>query len=121
MRVWNDGFFRGSRAAGKDLQVAYWTGKEIGAGARRVLSAGRKVLNYNDEYCTTSSGSATFVYRRGADLRAVDRLVLRGRRVASKYDDQILGSSRLVRRELARHRTRSRPYPDAAAGHSPEA
>src|SRR5690606_37843809 len=65
---WNDGFFRGgSVPAAKDIQVAYWTGKEIGARQPlEYLREGRTVLNYNDEFLYYVLGEPlTFVYPTG--------------------------------------------------------
>ncbi|MEU6553967.1 glycoside hydrolase family 20 protein [Streptomyces sp. NPDC046915] len=98
MRVWNDGFFRGSSVQpAKDLQVAYWTGKEIGARQPvEYLSAGRKVLNYNDEFLYYVLGEPqTFVYPTGQRIyEQWNPRVLRGTTaVPSRYDGQILGGS----------------------------
>ncbi|WP_420707620.1 beta-N-acetylhexosaminidase [Streptomyces sp. NRRL S-1022] len=98
MRAWNDGFFRGTsvQPAG-DLQVAYWTGKEIGARPpAEYLSAGRKVLNYNDEYLYYVLGQPqTFVYPTGQRIyEQWNPRVLRGTTaVPARYDGQILGGS----------------------------
>ncbi|MGW7254151.1 beta-N-acetylhexosaminidase [Streptomyces sp. NPDC054834] len=98
MRVWNDGFFRGASVQpAKDLQVAYWTGKEIGARQPvEYLSAGRKVLNYNDEFLYYVLGEPqTFVYPTGQRIyEQWNPRVLRGTTaVPSRYDGQILGGS----------------------------
>ncbi len=75
-RAWNDGFFRGTSVRpADDLQVAYWTGKEIGARPPvEYLDAGRKVLNYNDEFLYYVLGQPqTFVYPTGERIcRAVE-------------------------------------------------
>ncbi|OLZ71077.1 beta-N-acetylglucosaminidase [Streptomyces sp. IMTB 2501] len=98
MRAWNDGFYRGTsaRAAG-DLQVAYWTGKELGARQPvEYLSAGRKVLNYNDEFLYYVLGQPqTFVYPTGQRIyEQWNPRVLRGTAaVPGSYDGQILGGS----------------------------
>lgn len=98
MRAWNDGFFRGTsvRPAG-DLQVAYWTGKEIGARPpAEYLAAGRKLLNYNDEYLYYVLGQPqTFVYPTGQRIyEQWTPRVLRGTTaVPARYDGQILGGS----------------------------
>lgn len=112
MRVWNDGFFKGtSVAAAKDLQVAYWTGKEIGARQPvEYLSAGRKVLNYNDEYLYYVLGEPqTFVYPTGQRIyEQWTPRVLRGTQaVPAKYDDQILGGSFAVWCDLANSQTQN--------------
>ncbi|WP_424889532.1 beta-N-acetylhexosaminidase [Streptomyces sp. XH2] len=51
-KAWNDGFFPGGVVtANKDIEVEYWTGKEIGARAPQdYLNEGRKLVNLNDEY-----------------------------------------------------------------------
>ena len=112
MRVWNDGFFRGtSVTAAKDLQVAYWTGKEIGARQPvAYLSAGRKVLNYNDEYLYYVLGEPqTFVYPTGRRIyEQWTPRVLRGTQaVPAKYDAQILGGSFAVWCDLANSQTQA--------------
>lgn len=112
MRVWNDGFLKGtSVAAAKDLQVAYWTGKEIGARQPvAYLSAGRKVLNYNDEYLYYVLGEPqTFVYPTGRRIyEQWTPRVLRGTTaVPAKYDGQILGGSFAVWCDLANSQTQN--------------
>ncbi|MFE9439601.1 family 20 glycosylhydrolase [Streptomyces sp. NPDC006602] len=97
-RAWNDGFFRGTSVkADKDIQVAYWTGKEIGARLPAgYLSEGRKVVNYNDEFLYYVLGQPqTFVYPTGQRIyEQWTPLVLRGTQaVPAKYDDQILGGT----------------------------
>jgi hexosaminidase len=98
LRVWNDGFFEGgSVRAAKDLQVAYWTGKEIGARQPAdYLSEGREVLNYNDEFLYYVLGEPNdFVYPTGERIyEQWTPRVLRGTTaVPSRYDGQILGGS----------------------------
>ncbi|MGV4985704.1 beta-N-acetylhexosaminidase [Streptomyces sp. NRAIS4] len=98
MRAWNDGFYSGTSVqAAKDLQVAYWTGKEIGARPPAdYLSAGRKVLNYNDEFLYYVLGQPqTFVYPTGQRIyEQWNPRVLRGTTaVPASYDGQILGGS----------------------------
>lgn len=110
MRVWNDGFFRGTSVQpAKDLQVAYWTGKEIGARQPvEYLSAGRKVLNYNDEYLYYVLGQPqTFVYPTGQRIyEQWTPRVLRGTTaVPARYDGQILGGSFAVWCDLANSQT----------------
>ncbi len=112
MRVWNDGFFAGTSVqAAKDLQVAYWTGKEIGARQPvAYLSAGRKVLNYNDEYLYYVLGEPqTFVYPTGRRIyEQWNPRVLRGTQaVPAKYDAQILGGSFAVWCDLANSQTQA--------------
>ncbi|MEW2130402.1 glycoside hydrolase family 20 protein [Streptomyces sp. NPDC005435] len=98
MRAWNDGFLRDtSIQPAKDLQVAYWTGKEIGARPpAEYLSAGRKVLNYNDEYLYYVLGEPqTFVYPTGQRIyeQWTPRVIRGTDPVPARYDGQILGGS----------------------------
>ncbi|MEU5366620.1 glycoside hydrolase family 20 protein [Streptomyces sp. NPDC005925] len=109
-RAWNDGFFAGTSVkADENLQVAYWTGKEIGARQPvEYLSAGRKVLNYNDEYLYYVLGEPqTFVYPTGERIyQQWTPRVLRGSTaVPARYDDQILGGSLAVWCDLANSQT----------------
>ncbi|MFF1452003.1 glycoside hydrolase family 20 protein [Streptomyces sp. NPDC058274] len=111
-RAWNDGFFSGGKVqADGDLQVAYWTGKEIGARQpSEYLSAGRKVLNYNDEYLYYVLGQPqTFVYPTGQRIyEQWTPLVLRGSTpVSRQYDGQILGGSFAVWCDLAGSQTQA--------------
>jgi hexosaminidase len=97
-RAWNDGFFKGTSVQPlEDIKVAYWTGKEIGARPpAEYLSAGRQVLNYNDEFLYYVLGQPqTFVYPTGERIyEQWTPRVLRGTQpVDAKYDDQILGGS----------------------------
>ncbi|MFG3152786.1 glycoside hydrolase family 20 protein [Streptomyces sp. NPDC048219] len=97
-RAWNDGFFKDTSVEPlKDIKVAYWTGKEIGARPpAEYLSAGREVLNYNDEFLYYVLGEPqTFVYPTGERIyEQWTPRVLRGTTaVDAKYDDQILGGS----------------------------
>lgn len=112
MRVWNDGFFRGTSVRpASDLVVAYWTGKEIGARTPvEYLSAGRKVLNYNDEYLYYVLGEPNdFAYPTGQRIyQQWTPRVLRGTTpVAAKYDAQILGGSLSVWCDLANSQTQA--------------
>ncbi|MEV5877079.1 glycoside hydrolase family 20 protein [Streptomyces sp. NPDC052101] len=98
MRAWNDGFYRGTSVqAARDLQVAYWTGKEIGVRQPvEYLSAGRKVINYNDEFLYYVLGQPqTFVYPTGQRIyEQWNPRVLRGTTaVPATYDGQILGGT----------------------------
>ncbi|GGW30639.1 hypothetical protein GCM10010503_02800 [Streptomyces lucensis JCM 4490] len=98
VRAWNDGFFRGTSVQpAKDLRVAYWTGKEIGARQpAEYLGAGRKVLNYNDEFLYYVLGQPqTFVYPTGQRIyEQWNPRVLRGTTaVPARYDGQIPGGS----------------------------
>ncbi|MEU5343363.1 glycoside hydrolase family 20 protein [Streptomyces sp. NPDC020766] len=96
VRAWNDGFFPGGTVqADDDIQVAYWTGKEIGARQpAEYLRAGRDVVNYNDEYLYYVLGQPNaFVYPTGQRIyEQWTPLVVRGSTpVSREYDDQILG------------------------------
>jgi hexosaminidase len=109
-RAWNDGFFRGTSVqAAKDIQVAYWTGKEIGARPPlEYLEAGRKVINYNDEFLYYVLGEPqTFVYPTGQRIyEQWTPRVLRGTAaVPARYDGQILGGSFAVWCDLANSQT----------------
>ncbi|MEU3887588.1 glycoside hydrolase family 20 protein [Streptomyces sp. NPDC029041] len=109
-RAWNDGFFRGTSVqAAKDIQVAYWTGKEIGAREPlEYLQAGRKVINYNDEFLYYVLGEPqTFVYPTGQRIyEQWTPRVLRGTAaVPARYDGQILGGSFAVWCDLANSQT----------------
>lgn len=111
-RAWNDGFFRDTSVQpDKDIQVAYWTGKEIGARAPvEYLSTGRKVINYNDEFLYYVLGEPqTFVYPTGQRIyEQWTPRVLRGTTaVPAKYDDQILGGSFAVWCDLANSQTQA--------------
>ncbi|MFE9704953.1 glycoside hydrolase family 20 protein [Streptomyces sp. NPDC005930] len=97
-RAWNDGFFKDTSVEPiEDIKVAYWTGKEIGARPpTEYLSAGRQVLNYNDEFLYYVLGQPqTFVYPTGERIyEQWTPRVLRGTTaVDAEYDDQILGGS----------------------------
>jgi hexosaminidase len=110
LRVWNDGFFRRTSVApAKDLQVAYWTGKEYGARQPlEYLGAGRELVNYNDEYLYYVLGQPnTFVYPTGQRIyEQWNPRVLRGTTaVPSRYDGQILGGSFAVWCDLAGSQT----------------
>ncbi|MCX5560215.1 glycoside hydrolase family 20 protein [Streptomyces sp. NBC_00038] len=110
LRAWNDGFFPGGQVqADSDLQVAYWTGKEIGARKPvEYLSAGRELINYNDEYLYYVLGEPqTFVYPTGQRIyEQWTPLVVRGTTpVPAKYDGQILGGSFAVWCDLAGSQT----------------
>ncbi|MGO4633592.1 glycoside hydrolase family 20 protein [Streptomyces sp. 2RAF24] len=112
LRAWNDGFYPGGvTSADKDLQVAYWTGREIGARQPvSYLSAGRKVLNYNDEYLYYVLGQPNdFTYPTGRRIyEQWTPLVLRGTApVPARYDPQILGGSFAVWCDLAGAQTQA--------------
>ncbi|MEV4337883.1 family 20 glycosylhydrolase [Streptomyces sp. NPDC049590] len=98
VRAWNDGFFRGTSVSpDPSLQVAYWTGKEIGARPPdEYLSAGRKLINYNDEFLYYVLGQPqTFVYPTGQRIyeQWTPRVVRGTTAVPARYDGQILGGS----------------------------
>ncbi|MFG2886303.1 glycoside hydrolase family 20 protein [Streptomyces sp. NPDC048297] len=98
IRAWNDGFFRGTSVqVDKDLQVAYWTGKEIGATEPvRYLDDGRELINYNDEFLYYVLGEPqTFVYPTGQRIyeQWTPRVVRGTTAVPARYDGQILGGS----------------------------
>ncbi|MFI1357112.1 glycoside hydrolase family 20 protein [Streptomyces sp. NPDC020898] len=112
VRAWNDGFYQSSSVQpGKNIQVAYWTGKEIGARQPAgYLSAGRKVVNYNDEYLYYVLGQPNaFVYPTGERIyRQWTPRVLRGSTaVSSTYDSQILGGVFAVWCDLAGSQTQN--------------
>ncbi|MEU8519478.1 glycoside hydrolase family 20 protein [Streptomyces sp. NPDC048577] len=95
-KAWNDGFFRGGIVtADKDIEVEYWTGKEIGARPPvEYLREGRDVVNLNDEYLYYVLGQPNdFVYPTGRRIyEQWTPRVLRGTTAVSQaYDAQILG------------------------------
>ncbi|MFE7131614.1 glycoside hydrolase family 20 protein [Streptomyces sp. NPDC057638] len=96
LKAWNDGFFRGGRVAvAKDIEVEYWTGKELGARPpEEYLAEGRPVVNVNDEYLYYVLGEPhDFTYPTGRRIyEEWTPLVLRGTRpVPARYSGQILG------------------------------
>ncbi|MFJ9540466.1 glycoside hydrolase family 20 protein [Streptomyces sp. NPDC101225] len=110
MRAWNDGFYTGTSVQpAKDLQVAYWTGKEIGARQPvAYLSAGRKLINYNDEFLYYVLGQPNhFVYPTGRRIyeRWTPRVVRGTQPVPARYDAQILGGSFAVWCDLSGSQT----------------
>lgn len=110
MRAWNDGFFSGGTVQpARDIQVAYWTGKEIGAREPvEYLSAGRDVINYNDEYLYYVLGEPNqFVYPTGQRIyeQWTPRVLRDTTAVPARYDDQILGGSFAVWCDLANSQT----------------
>ncbi|WP_454321019.1 beta-N-acetylhexosaminidase [Streptomyces phaeoluteigriseus] len=110
VRAWNDGFFEGTSVkADAALQVAYWTGKEIGARPPAdYLGAGREVVNYNDEFLYYVLGQPqTFVYPTGRRIyEQWTPRVLRGTTpVPARYDGQILGGTFAVWCDLANSQT----------------
>ncbi len=97
-RAWNDGFFRDTSVQPDGrIQVAYWTGKEIGARLPvAYLSAGRKVINYNDEFLYYVLGQPqTFVYPTGQRIyeQWTPRVLRKTTAVPAQYDKQILGGT----------------------------
>jgi len=112
VRAWNDGFYRGTAVpAAEDIQVAYWTGKELGARKPvEYLSAGRKVVNYNDEFLYYVLGEPnTFVYPTGQRIyEQWNPRVLRGSSaVPAAYDSQILGGVFAVWCDLSNSQTQA--------------
>ncbi|MGY5049120.1 beta-N-acetylhexosaminidase [Streptomyces sp. 900105755] len=110
MRAWNDGFLTGTSVQpADDLQVAYWTGKENGARQPvEYLRAGRKVLNYNDEYLYYVLGQPnTFVYPTGQRIyeQWIPRMLRGTSAVAARYEPQVLGGSFAVWCDLAGSQT----------------
>ncbi|MCH0563908.1 MULTISPECIES: glycoside hydrolase family 20 protein [unclassified Streptomyces] len=111
-RAWNDGFLRNTSVRpAEDIQVAYWTGKEIGARQPvEYLGAGRKVINYNDEFLYYVLGEPqTFVYPTGQRIyEQWTPRVLRGTTaVPAAYDGQILGGTFAVWCDLAGSQTQA--------------
>ncbi|MFD9407526.1 family 20 glycosylhydrolase [Streptomyces sp. NPDC059989] len=112
LKAWNDGFFRGGAAtAAKDIQVEYWTGKEIGARPPlEYLREGRKVVNLNDEYLYYVLGEPNeFTYPTGRRIyEEWTPLVLRGTTpVPAQYADQILGGRLAVWSDLSGAQTQA--------------
>ena len=109
-RAWNDGFFRGTSVkADKDIQVAYWTGKEIGARQpAEYLAEGRQLINYNDEFLYYVLGQPqTFVYPTGQRIyeQWTPRVLRGAEAVDAKYDAQILGGTFAVWCDLPNSQT----------------
>ncbi|MGJ7415943.1 glycoside hydrolase family 20 protein [Streptomyces cinereoruber] len=110
LKAWNDGFFTGGVVnAAEDLEVEYWTGKEIGARPPvPYLSQGRKMVNLNDEYLYYVLGEPNdFAYPTGRRIyEQWTPLVVRGTTpVPAKYDPQILGARFAVWCDLANSQT----------------
>ncbi|MFD9103502.1 beta-N-acetylhexosaminidase [Streptomyces virginiae] len=106
LKAWNDGFFAGGvTSAAKDIQVEYWTGKEIGARPPlEYLREGRKLVNLNDEYLYYVLGEPNqFTYPTGRRIyEQWTPLVLRGTTpVPASYDGQILGGRLAVWADLS--------------------
>ncbi|MFD3547197.1 family 20 glycosylhydrolase [Streptomyces sp. NPDC058655] len=112
LKAWNDGFFAGGvTSAAKDIQVEYWTGKEIGARPPlEYLREGRKVVNLNDEYLYYVLGEPNeFTYPTGRRIyEEWTPLVLRGTTaVPARYGPQILGARLAVWCDLAGAQTQA--------------
>ncbi|WP_370623030.1 beta-N-acetylhexosaminidase [Streptomyces tsukubensis] len=110
VKAWNDGFFAGGAVKGdKDVEVGYWTGKEIGArGPEEYLREGREVLNYNDEYMYYVLGQPnTFTYPTGQRIyeQWTPRVIRGTKAVPASYDKLILGGSFAVWGDLAQAQT----------------
>ncbi|NUK43707.1 family 20 glycosylhydrolase [Streptomyces lunaelactis] len=110
LKAWNDGFFRnGVVTADKDIQVEYWTGKEIGARPPlEYLREGRRLVNVNDEYLYYVLGEPNdFAYPTGRRIyEEWTPLVLRGTQAVPKqYSDQILGGRFAIWCDLAQSQT----------------
>ncbi|TQK52326.1 hexosaminidase [Streptomyces sp. SLBN-118] len=111
-KAWNDGFFRGGVVtADKDLEVEYWTGKEIGARPPvEYLREGRRLINVNDEYLYYVLGQPqTFVYPTGRRIyEQWTPFVIRGTQpVPRTYSSQILGGRFAVWCDLANSQTQA--------------
>ncbi|MFI9581111.1 glycoside hydrolase family 20 protein [Streptomyces sp. NPDC052236] len=109
-KAWNDGFFRNGVVTGnKDIEIEYWTGKEIGARQPdEYLREGRRVVNLNDEYLYYVLGEPNqFRYPTGRRIyEQWTPLVLRGTQpVAKGYSDQILGGRFAVWCDLSQAQT----------------
>ncbi|MFE7774140.1 glycoside hydrolase family 20 protein [Streptomyces sp. NPDC057445] len=109
-KAWNDGFFRGGViSADKDIEVEYWTGKEIGARPpQEYLAEGRKVVNLNDEYLYYVLGEPNeFTYPTGRRIyEQWNPLVLRGTTaVPARYSKQILGGRLAIWSDRAQAQT----------------
>ncbi|MEU7111404.1 glycoside hydrolase family 20 protein [Streptomyces sp. NPDC046182] len=111
-KAWNDGFFRGGVVhADKDIEVEYWTGKEIGARPpTEYLAEGRKVVNLNDEFLYYVLGEPNqFTYPTGRRIyEQWTPLVLRGTTpVPLRYGPQILGGRFAVWCDLSQSQTQA--------------
>ncbi|MFJ6722801.1 glycoside hydrolase family 20 protein [Streptomyces sp. NPDC091259] len=112
LKAWNDGIFAGAVvAAAPDLQVEYWTGREIGARPPLdYLRAGRKVVNLNDEYLYYVLGEPNqFTYPTGRRIyEQWTPLVLRGTTaVPAGYGAQVLGARLAVWCDLSGAQTQA--------------
>ncbi|MFB6841099.1 glycoside hydrolase family 20 protein [Streptomyces sp. NPDC056361] len=112
LKAWNDGFFTGGVVSpAEDLEVEYWTGREIGARLPvSYLSEGRKVVNLNDDYLYYILGEPNnFPYPTGRRIyEQWTPRVLRGSTpVPAKYDARILGGRLAVWCDLSRAQTQA--------------
>ncbi|WP_030719494.1 beta-N-acetylhexosaminidase [Streptomyces sp. NRRL F-2580] len=112
LKAWNDGFFAGGvTSAAKDIQVEYWTGKEIGARPPlEYLREGRKLVNLNDEFLYYVLGEPNeFTYPTGRRIyEEWTPLVLRGTTpVPASYGNQILGGRLAVWADLSGAQTQA--------------
>ncbi|MCT4355660.1 family 20 glycosylhydrolase [Streptomyces sp. Je 1-79] len=111
-KAWNDGFFTGGTVtAAKDIEVEYWTGKEIGARPpAEYLAEGRKLVNLNDEFLYYVLGEPNqFTYPTGRRIyEQWTPLVLRGTTpVPARYGPQILGGRFAVWCDLSQSQTQA--------------
>ncbi|MCD9142808.1 beta-N-acetylhexosaminidase [Streptomyces albireticuli] len=101
-KAWNDGFFTGGVvSADKDIEVEYWTGKELGArDPQEYLNEGRRVVNLNDEYLYYVLGEPNqFRYPTGERIyRQWSPAVLRGTTAAPQ---DLTGPDRVTGGRLA--------------------
>ncbi|WP_217623508.1 glycoside hydrolase family 20 protein, partial [Streptomyces sp. TRM64462] len=109
-KAWNDGFYQGGVVnADKDIEVEYWTGREIGARPPAAyLAEGRKVVNVNDRHLYYVLGEPNeFTYPTGREIyERWTPLVLRGTQaVPARYSGQILGGRFAVWCDLANAQT----------------
>ncbi|MFD9070608.1 beta-N-acetylhexosaminidase [Streptomyces lasiicapitis] len=110
VRAWNDGFFRGGVTRVDDrVEVAYWTGKELGSREPvEYLRDGRDVINYNDEFLYYVLGQPNdFRYPTGQRIyeQWTPRVVRGTQPVPASYDRQILGATFAVWCDLANSQT----------------
>ncbi|MEE1939405.1 family 20 glycosylhydrolase [Streptomyces sp. TRM 70361] len=105
-QVWNDGQHRGGEVRpSRPRQVAYWTGKEIGARPpAEYLKEGWEVVNLNDEYLYYVLGEPhQFVYPTGERVyEEWTPAVLRGTKpVSAELAEQVVGARLAVWCDLA--------------------
>ncbi|MFE9258260.1 glycoside hydrolase family 20 protein [Streptomyces sp. NPDC006879] len=108
--AWNDGFFsNGVARADQDLQVEYWTGKELGARQPvEYLREGRRLVNLNDEYLYYVLGEPNqFAYPTGRRIyeQWTPRVLRGSTAVPAQYADQILGARLAVWCDLSQAQT----------------